>query len=92
MKWTKDQFLTDADWIFIKNKVHSLFPNIGIRRKATQTLFFHNLALHSVLLSSEPSLLFGFFVDLHVRLSRKHYMSKSVGGAKQTVMSKQALF
>ncbi len=48
--------------------------------------FFHNLALHSILLSSEPSLSFGFCVDLRVRLSRKHYMCESVGGAKQAVM------
>ncbi len=32
--------LTDAVWIFIKNKVHPLFPNAGIRRKATQRLCF----------------------------------------------------
>ncbi len=51
-----------------------------------QKLLFHNLALHSVLLSLEPSLLFGFCIDLHVRLSHKHYMHKSVGGAKQAVM------
>ncbi len=86
MKWTKGRVFTDAIWIFIKNKVNSLVPKAGIRRKATQTLFFHNLALHSLLLSSEPSLLFGFWVDLHVRLSRKHYMHETVGGAKQTVM------
>ncbi len=38
MKRTKDQVLTDAVWIFIKNKVHSLFPNTGIRRKAFGTV------------------------------------------------------
>ncbi len=59
IKWTKDWvLLTDAVWIFIKNKVHPLFPNAGIRRK---TVFFHSLALHSVLLSSEPSLSFCFW-------------------------------
>ncbi len=55
MKWTKDQVLTNAVCIFIKNKVNSLYPN------------------------------------LHVWLSSKHYMRQSVGGAKQAVMSKQAL-
>ncbi len=58
MKWTKDGVLTDAVWVFIKNKVHPLFPNIEIRRKAMQRLFFHNLALHQILLYSEPSLSF----------------------------------
>ncbi len=86
MKWTKDRVLTDAVWIFFKNKVHPLFPKVGIRRKAMQTLFFHNLAMHSILLSSEPSLSFGFCVDLCVHLSLKHYMRKLVGGAKQAVM------
>ncbi len=91
MKWTKDQVLTNAVCIFIKNKVNSLYPNVGIRRKATQRLFFHNLALHGILLSLESSLSFGSCVDLHVWLSSKHYMRESVGGAKQAVMSKQAL-
>ncbi len=50
-----------------------------------QRLFIHNLALHSVLLPSEPTLSFSW-ADLHVRLSRKHYMHESVGGAKQAVM------
>ncbi len=54
-KWTKDQVLTELVWILIQNKVYPLFPNIGIRRKAMQRLFFHNLALNSILLSSEPS-------------------------------------
>ncbi len=27
--WTKDWVLTDGVWIFIKNKVHPLFPNVG---------------------------------------------------------------
>ncbi len=55
LKWTKDQVLTDAVWIFITSKVRPLFPNVGIRMKA-YTVFFHNFALYSVLLSSEPSL------------------------------------
>ncbi len=36
----KDQFLTDAVWNIIKNKVHAHFPNVGIRRKAIQRLCF----------------------------------------------------
>ncbi len=68
----------------IKNKVHPLFSNVGIRRKAMQRIFFHNLALP--LASPEPSLLLGFCVDLHVLFSRKHYMRESVGGAKQAAM------
>ncbi len=40
MKWTKDQVLTDVVWNFIKYKVHPLFPNVGIRRKAMQRQFF----------------------------------------------------
>ncbi len=75
-----DLFLTPLIWTLCLNrwpssywrsldlyfkKVNSRFLNIGIRRKATQTLFFHNLALQSVLLPSEPSLSFGFCVGLH---------------------------
>ncbi len=41
MKWTKDQVLTDAVWIFIKNKVHPLevrqcngcFPPLGTAQR-----------------------------------------------------------
>ncbi len=92
MTWKKDRVLTDTVWIFIKKyikifikKVNLLFPKVGIRGKAMQRLFIHNLALHSVLLPSEPTLSFSC-ADLHVRLSRKHYMRESVGGAKQAVM------
>ncbi len=70
--------------MFIKNKVQSLFPNVGIRKKAMQTLCFH-LALHSAL-SSEPSLLFGFCVDLHICLSCKCYLRESVAEVKQAVL------
>ncbi len=45
-------------------------------------MFFHNLAPHSVVLSSEPSFLFGFCVDLRVRLSSKHHMCESVDGGE----------
>ncbi len=83
---SKDRVLTDTVWIFIKNKVHSLFPNDGIRRKAMQRLFFHNLGLHRILLSLEQFLSFVFCVDLCVCLSHKHYMCESVGGAKQAAM------
>ncbi len=84
MKWTKDQVLTDTVWNFLKNKVHPLFPNVGIKRKAMQRLFFHNLALHSVLLSLEQSLSFlrwPAFTSGYL-----HYMRESVGGAKQAAM------
>ncbi len=67
IKWTKNRVLTDAVWIFVKNEVHSLFPNIGIRRKAMQRLFFHNLALHSVFVFG-AHLSFGFCVDVFTSL------------------------
>ncbi len=57
--------------------------------KATQTLFFHNLALNSVLFSSKPSLSFGFCIDLHLCICRYCYLlyvCESVGGAKQAAM------
>ncbi len=68
MKWTKDKVLTDSVWIIIKNKV----------KIRMQRLFFHNLPLHSILLSSEPSLSFGFCIDLHVHLSHKHILHHKV--------------
>ncbi len=61
-------------------QVHPFFPNVGIRRKAMQRLCFHN----SFVSLSEPSLLFGFCVELRVRLYLYlHYVCESVGGAKQ---------
>ncbi len=77
----------------ICNETKQWWPRIekSYSQKAMQTLFSHSLALHSILLSSEPFLSFGFCVDLRVRLSRKHYMRELVGRAKQAVMSKQAL-
>ncbi len=68
MKLTKDRFLTDAVWILIKNKVNSLVPNIGIRRKAMQRLFFSQLGTEQHLLVFRASLSFGFYIDLHVCL------------------------
>ncbi len=73
LKWKKDQVLTDMVWIFIKNKVNLIVPNAGIRSKAMQRLFFHNLALHSALLSLEIYLSFGFCVDLCSPLSSFTY-------------------
>ncbi len=55
--------------------------------KAMQRVFFHNLALQSILLSSKPSLSFDFCVDLRSPLSLfTHYVPESVGGAKQAAM------
>ncbi len=62
--------------ILIKNKVNPLFPNVGIRGKAMQILFFHSLTLHNSLLSSDPSLSFGICVDLLIRLSL-HYSGQA---------------
>ncbi len=64
-KWSEQrtEFLLMWSGTSLKTKVHSLFPNVEIRRKAMQRLFFHNLALHSVL-SSEPSLSFVFYMSL----------------------------
>ncbi len=61
MKWTKDQVLIDAVWIFIQNKVDPLFLTLGLEEGNANTVF-HNLALHSILLSSKQSLSFGFSV------------------------------
>ncbi len=60
MKWAKDWVLTDTVRNFIKNKTNPFFPNVWIRRKAMQIMFFHSLELYSNLLSSEPYLSFGF--------------------------------
>ncbi len=68
-------------WHLIKNKIHPLFPNVGMRRKVMQTLFFLNLALWLVVFGA--CLSFDFCADLCIRLCRKHYMCESVGGAKQ---------
>ncbi len=45
-----------------------------------------NLVLYSILLFSEPYLLFDFCVDLRLPFLLLHYMHKMVGAAKQAVM------
>ncbi len=74
MKRTNDQVRTNAVWNCIQNKLHPLFPNFGIRRKATQTCFFLELgSAQRLFLSSAPSLSFDW-PDLHIHLCRKHLM------------------
>ncbi len=79
MKWKNNRVLTDAVLNFIENKVHSLFPNAGIRRKAMQVLFFHSLALQNI------------FIDLFLCRPASascylHCVCESVGGAKHAAM------
>ncbi len=83
----KDQFLTDAVWNIIKNKVHAHFPNVGIRRKAIQRLCF-STTWHWTASSCFQSHLYRLISALTcICLSRYlHYMHKLVGGAKQAVM------
>ncbi len=45
-------------------------------------MFFHNLVLHSVLLSSEQSLSFNFCIDLRFPLSLFTLHEQIGGGAK----------
>ncbi len=56
---------------------------LGSEGRQRKYFFFSILAMHSALLTSKPSLSFGFWVCLCC----KHYMCKSVGGAKQVAMS-----
>ncbi len=56
------------------------FLMLGAEGRQSKDIFFQNLALHSIFLSSEPSLSFGFCLDLRSPLSFLHYMLKTVGG------------
>ncbi len=72
MKRTNDQVRTNAVWNCIKNKLHPLFPNFGIRRKATQTCFFLELGSAQLFFCLQRHLY--HLIDLHIRLCRKHLM------------------
>ncbi len=83
MEWTKHQVVTDAVWIFIKIKVHSLFPNVGIRRKVMQSFY---TAWHWTASCCLQSILIVRFLRRPAFAALLHYMHESVGGAKQAVM------
>ncbi len=74
------EFLLTLPGSSLKKKVLPLFPNVGIRKNAMQRLFFHNLALHRIFLSSEHLYLLIFVYICVCLFCYLHYMDKSVWG------------